>query len=226
MIIQSFEDLAEYFRDSDLSGRKVGDLSFVNSNRKRVDLLFPISSSSSTGRQCLRIRAEGKVKTVVEQVLFECLFGNPRVFQWFVLFELLYTTKKYSIEAQAAYDVLIGLAKSSSKNLGSPLSQIMSNMQPVRKTCGLIKARELAETFRENRIMVPESRDWPSNFLTVTSFRQTFRKTAEVRRIGVGYKDKGNLPLPGSEYEPDSPLLFVPGSFDLWEKFRRNSTIK
>ena len=226
MIINSFEQLFEFFHNSDLVGRKDGDVSFVNSNRKRVDYVFPISPTASSGRKCLRIKGEGKVKIIVERILFECLFGDPRVFQWYVLFELLFSTKKYSVEAQAAYDVLIGLTKSSSKNLGSPLSQIMSNMQPVRKTCGIDKARELAEIFRKHSIMVPERRDWSPDFLTVTSFTQKFKKSPEVRRIGVGYKDKGHLPLPGSEYDPDSPLLFDPRSFDLWEKFRSRSSIR
>jgi len=227
----SFEELLEAFsQEGNLLVRKSGR-SFVDSYRKRVDVTIPMwleSPNSEPSRaQFLRVRSESNYKEFIEMILFECLFGDPRVFQWFILFELLNSTKLYSEEAQALYDVVTGLTQSNSKNLGSPLRTMMSNMKPLRQTFGREIANEIAEILRRNQLRVPFRRTWSTDFCIVTTFSKRPKIAPEARRIGVGYKDKGHLPLPGSEYDPEPLLLSEQHCpIKLWKRFRMSSKIK
>lgn len=221
----SFEQLLEHFQIEGVNVGQKRSNSLVNSNRKRVDVIFPIEPKQSRSQRCLRIIGSGSYSESLERILFESLFGDPRVFQWFVLFELLNSIKLYSKEAQALYDVTVGLT-SNSTNVGSDKSFMFSNMPSIRRKFGKEKANELAEILR-GKLDIPQNRDWPSDFTKVVPFTRKFKTSPEIRRIGVGYKDKGTLPLPGSEYEPEIPLLLNQHCpIKLWELFRSRSGLK
>lgn len=231
MIYYSFEELLEAYSQEDLGLVRKRGGSLVDSHRKRVDISIPMwleSPNSEPSKELfLRVRSESNYKQVIEMILYECLFGDPRVFQWFILFELLNSTNKYSEEAQALYDVVTGLTQSNSKNLGSPLRTMMSNMRPLRQNFGKEIANKLAEILRRNQVSVPFKRTWSSDFCIVTTNSRRPKKAPEVRRIGVGYKDKGHLPLPGSEYDPEPLLLSEQRCpIKLWKRFRMSSLIK
>lgn len=231
MIFYSFEELLEAYSQEDIGLVRKSGGSLVDSHRKRVDVSIPMwleqPNFEPSKAQFLRVRSEFNYKQVIEMILYECLFGDPRVFQWFILFELLNSTKLYSEEAQALYDVVTGLTQSNSKNLGSPLRTMMSNMKPLRQNFGKEIANEIAETLRRNQISVPKKRTWSSDFCIVTTYTRAPKKAPEVRRIGVGYKDKGHLPLPGSEYDPEPLLLSEQHCpIKLWKRFRMSSKIK
>lgn len=221
----SFEQLLEHFQIEGVNVGQQKSNSLVNSNRKRVDVIFPIAPMQPRSQECLRIIGAGSYRESLERILFECLFGDPRVFQWFVLFELLNSIKLYSKEAQALYDVTVGLT-SNSTNVGSEKSFMFSNMPSIRRKFGKDKANELAEILR-GKLDIPHNRDWPSDFTKVVPYTRRFKQPPEIRRIGVGYKDKGTLPLPGSEYEPEIPLLINQHCpIKLWEAFRNRSSFK
>lgn len=222
---KSFDDVLEHFLLMGFTSSRRTSESFVNSNRKRVDVIFPIAPIRSKSQKCLRIVGGNNYLESLNQILYETIFGQPRVFQWLILFELLNSTKKYSAPAQALYDVIVVLS-GSSRNLGSPEQQMNANMVSVRQICGKEVSNNIAEVLRLAGIKVPYNRSWASDSIKVVKYTRHFKSPIEPMRIGVGYKDKGHLPLPGSEYDPDPGLLSDSHCpVKLWEKFRNMSKI-
>jgi hypothetical protein len=92
------------------------------------------------------------------------------------------------------------LINSISPSGGSLESMLNMKQKSVRQVLGVEYASGIAKLFREFGISIPIKK--PSLHLSVSIETKKFRSTPDLRRIGVGYKDKGSLPLPGSQYDP------------------------
>jgi hypothetical protein len=92
------------------------------------------------------------------------------------------------------------LINSNSPRGGSLESMFNMKEKSVRRVLGTEQANAIAEVFRGLGVSIPKKR--PSLHLTVSIETKKFKESPELRRIGVGYKDKGSLPLPGSQYDP------------------------
>lgn len=193
----SFEDLADHVA--------LWGLVSVDGRRPSEELLFipglveiPIDRRSGSEMRVLRVRSANKGQEM-PKVLWDCLFGQPRVLHWFILFECINRSTKYSPLLQLTFDVMM-LINSISPSGGSLESMLNMKQKSVRQVLGVEYASGIAKLFREFGISIPIKK--PSLHLTVSIETKKFRSTPDLRRIGVGYKDKGSLPLPGSQYDP------------------------
>lgn len=225
-ILNSFEELLELYS---LEGDrlKTAGSSLVNSNRKRGIILLPLTPRQGKSQRVAKLSYSGDGTEIASSILWEFLFGDPRVYQWFFLFELLNSIKTYDLAAQSLYDILF-LVNVDSKNLGPQEKEFMRNMKSVRQSRpdGLQIAKEIAEVLRRSGIKIPFKRDGKSLNLKVSFQEFNFKESPEVRRIGVGYKDKGSLPPPGSEYDPEPLSLVSHCPIKLWSRFRNFSEKK
>lgn len=209
---RSFEDLAEHVA--------LWGLVSVDGRRPSEELLFipglveiPISRRSGSEMTVARIRSSTKGQEV-PKVLWDCLFGTPRTLHWFLLFEIVNRSTKYEPLLQLLFDVMM-LINSNSPRGGSLESMLNMKEKSVRQVLGVQTADELAKTFRALGVSIPKKR--PSLHLSVSIETKKFQTPPEIRRIGVGYKDKGSLPLPGSQYDPTEydGLAYCP--IKLWQ---------
>lgn len=122
----------------------------------------------------------------------------------------------YEPGAQSIFNVMMLINSDSPK--GGLKQQFNMKLKSVRAVLGPIAANDLAVEISEyTGKFIPEKKPASSLKCSVETFR--FSKPSEVRFIGVGYKDKGTLPEPGSEYEPTDYNLTPLDPVLLWNKF-------
>lgn len=161
-------------------------------------LEIPIDRTSGSSVRVLRIRNSEKGK-LIPKILWDCLFGEPRILHWFILFEVVNRSTLYEKSLQEVFDIMM-LININSPRGGSMESILNMRQESVRKSLGNETANGIASRLRAAGISIPIKR--PSLKLTFAIEEKRFKKSPELRRIGVGYKDKGSLPLPGSQYDP------------------------
>lgn len=213
MKFNSFSDLLEYTSlwGVDLLGR---DSSEVLLHIPGV-LELPLEPRRGSSQRVIRIRSNSKKGELAAGVLWDCLFGAPRLKHWLVLFECINRCDKYSSLLQCLFDVMMIINKGCPS--GRSLETILdTKMTSVSREFGVEYADKLAKQFRSLGVSIPIKK--PALKLVTTSEIKHFRKSPDVRRIGVGYKDKGSLGLPGSEYDPyEIPASRVDPHY-LWSK--------
>jgi len=162
----------------------------------------------------VRIRST-KGNSNINAVLWDCLFGTPRGLHWHLLFEVINRTTKYDRVLQDFFNIMM-LINTNSPRGGSVESFLNMKEKSVRQVLSSNDANIIANRLRASGLTIPIKR--PSLKLTFSIEVAHFSNSSELRRIGVGYKDKGNLPLPGSQYDPVeyNGLAYCP--VKLWNK--------
>lgn len=178
-------------------------------------LSLPLSRPNDGGEYSkLTIRSTKRGSTV-PSVLWECLFGQPRVVHWLFMFELLNFTTEYSLVTQQIFNVLMIINESGHD--GPPRRSFDEKLKSVLKVHGKTAAEHMAKVFRESGISIPITK--PDLGLHWSVEVGKIQPARELSRIGVGYKDKGSLGLPGSEYDPVECPPSRTDPFKVWAKF-------
>lgn len=192
----SFEQLQQHVLSNRSLGVESGNPFTVLSNKKGL-VKIPISPRRGNSQEVFTIR--GLSDQNWKAVIWQCLFGTPRVYHWMILFDILNKVTKYEPGTQTIFNVMMLINSSSPK--GGLKQQFNMKLKSVRAVLGLEVANDLAVEISDfTGINIPEKKPASSLKCSVETFK--FSKPSEVRFIGVGYKDKGTLPEPGSEYEP------------------------
>lgn len=216
MKFNSFEQLSEFVLSNRSLGRESGNPFSVLSNKKGV-LKIPVSPRAGNSQDVFTVRNLSEPNLVA--VLWQCLFGTPRVYHWLILFDLLNRVTKYEPGAQTIFNVMMLINSSSPK--GGLTQQFNMKLKSVRAVLGHDEANTLAVEIKEYvKLEIPEKK--PASTIKVSVETTRFRKPIEARFIGVGYKDKGTLPPPGSEYEPEYYNLTPLDPVLLWNKFLKS----
>jgi hypothetical protein len=138
------------------------------------------------------------VKKAFEALLWYAFFGSTkkakfRVFHWYVLWNFFLRTMRKNSRSSA----LMSILRITTQQCGIALNQ---NLRPVKtvvsyflgkeETLELIKRlqRNLGVKLAHRRIPLDE-------FFHISEISIPLKKPSEPRRIGVGYKDKGHLPI-------------------------------
>lgn len=178
---------------------------------------LPIEPRRGSSQKVARIRFASNSRDSLSAVLWDCLFGVPRVSHWFLLFNLLDRLTKYDDLAQEIFNVMMIINEKSPSGAVSEIFNI--RLRSVRAILGADIANEMKKRLRLLGLSVPQKK--PSLKMSLTIETIHFRKTPPVRRIGVGYKDKGSLGLPGSEYDPTEIPTMKGDPNKVWGKLLR-----
>lgn len=213
---KSLYELAEYAANFgvDARGYRFSDLSISKGIIK-----MPVEPCNGRGRvKCFQINVLEGGQKLLTGVLWHCLFGKPKVYHTMILFEILNRTEQYSLLAQTVYDVVV-ICNLTAK-AGVTNEPFHHNLEPVRRTIPANQLQTMIDKLRSSGINLPHKSPDLDKILTVSKGTIFQRKPQPVNRVGVGYKDKGSLPKPGSEYEPDEITPFSAASnYKLWRVF-------
>lgn len=132
---------------------------------------------------------------IIVGLLWEAVYGRKfKVIHWFVLFKLLIRT----LEKDESSEAILAACMILSTNVGA--TQWQSNMKPLRSLFIQAYGPEeykvhLDEITRKFPFKLPLKSPKIDELLDFTFGTIEQRKPKDVARIGVGYKDKGSLPV-------------------------------
>lgn len=224
MVFKDFKDLSQFVRENgfdNLTGICSSDSLLTSPG----NLVIPISRRSGNSMQVLRIRAQDK--NVIGAVLWDCIYGQPRGFHYLILFEMVNRSTYYDELLQGIFDLMMIINNFTSSDGNNYNQFINQRSKSVRQLYGIETANLYKEVIhRFSKIRIPDKKPALKIHLSFETLR--FKKSPEIRFIGVGYKDKGTLPLPGSSYEPTEYNLNSPDPIFLWNKLLKTykSTFK
>lgn len=178
-----------------------------------------IEPPRGSNQRVIRIRFSTTGREAFVGVLWDCLFGQPRLTHWLLLFNAINRISKYDSSLQEIFNIMMFINE---KSPSGAISENFLNMKlrSVGRIFGYDVANEIAERLRRSGISIPVRKPSLKMFCTIET--KHFRKSPEVRRIGVGYKDKGHLGSPGSEYDPTEIPHLRGDSIKIWEMLLRS----
>lgn len=169
---------------------------------------FKIPLEATDGRRDVKAIAIvpliGQPEKLITALLWEALFGKSfKVCHWMILFQLFLRTVSKTRESEAILTILYLITAQAG------LSRWNSNFKPLKtmlsNNLGEQKGRETLQDILENLpYKLPHRNPGIDKHFRI-DFNSVIRQTApaELRRIGVGYKDKGSLKKETS-IEPES----------------------
>lgn len=216
----SFEELSEYASKfgMDARGFRPSELSFSKGIIK-----IPLEPKFGRSKvRCLKINVLEGGQKLSSGLLWHAIFGTRyKTVYNLIFFEVLNRATIWSPLTQCIFDVLM-LTNSTAK-AGSSENLFYQNLKCVRKILPSNELQKILSTLSQAGLSLPHRAPDLKGLLTISESYIYQNKAPEVRRIGVGYKDKGNLPLPGSEYNPDEITPYsAPSTYKLWEQLLRN----
>lgn len=145
-------------------------------------------------------------------LLWTAMFGKTfRVYHWYLLFELLLKT----INAESSEAILKILLLISTENSGKSWNQKFKPMKTLLYNVMEEDSKnEINEILSNLPYKLPKKNPKIETLIKVETKTFKLKKPKEPNRIGVGYKDKGNLP---SGVKPD--LETSEFLFDLEDRF-------
>lgn len=217
----SFGELKRFMDDRNLSTRGI-------SVQERSLSVRPIKIplESTAGKRsvtALSYRVSVRGTKLLSQLLWHALFGTKfKVSHWQFLFEIVDRTNKWDPLLQNIFDVLMICNVTPN---GGPCRSYNQKLKCARKA--LVDSTDLEGLllrFKQSGIEFPRKAPDIDQLIHVSTEGKIFlQKPKDPSRIGVGYKDKGTLGLPGSDYDPDEiPPSSVEGSKDLFMKLLSN----
>lgn len=216
---KSFEELADFFseRGLDVQGCRPSELSLSKG-------IIRIPLEPTFGRRsvkCLKIKCLENGTKLVSGLLWHAMFGKRfKTIHNLILFEILNQTNKWSPLAQLVFNVLM-LTNRTAK-AGSSNTLLYQNLEPVRRLISDSELQKMIAEFESCGMKLATREPDLNGLCAITESVIYQHKAPPVARIGVGYKDKGTLPLPGSEYDPDEITPFcAPDPNKVWKKFLR-----
>lgn len=217
---KSFEELADFFseRGLDVQGCRPSELS-LSAGIIRIPL-EPTFGRRSV--KCLKIVPLENGTKLVSGILWHAIFSKHgcKTVHNLILFEILNQTNKWSLLAQLVFNVLM-LTNRTAK-AGSSNTLLYQNLVPVRRLISDSELKQLIEDFAAAGMKLAKRAPDLNKLFKVSQSVIYQHKAPPVARIGVGYKDKGTLPVPGSEYDPDEITPFcAPDPNKVWKKFLR-----
>lgn len=216
----SFEELNEYASrfGVDARGFRPSELSFSKGIIK-----VPLEPKFGRSKvRCLKINVLEGGQKLATGLLWHAMFGKKyKTVYNLIFFEILNRTKHWSPLTQCIFDVLM-LTNITAK-AGSSENLFYQNLKCVRASVPPVDLNKILSTLSSAGVSLPHRAPVLCKILTISESYIYQQKAPEVRRIGVGYKDKGSLPLPGSEYNPDEITPYsAPSNYKLWEQLLKN----
>lgn len=217
---KTFDDLREYclLHGTDLSGNS-------NLSDRLVCpgfIRYPVNPIRDKRLREVVIRFPSDGKVNFKALIRDCLFEQPRVLHWFILFSLLDKTEKYSELAQEIFNIMMFIMnRPMPSGTGVEINEdfFKIKLKSVSSQFGIDLARGIAERLKTLGLVIPKKQR-PLKFL-ISIEERVLRKPPEVRRIGVGYKDKGHLGKPGSGYDPTDVPELKADPLKVWNKLLR-----
>lgn len=212
-VFKSFEELGDYCSIHGLmfSGKSLSEARLSIPGVTEL----PIEPRRGRTQRVIRIRTFNNGRREFAEILWDCLFGEPRLFHWLLLFDLIDRTTKYDPLLQHTFNILM-LINEQSTSVAVSENILRMKMRSVGKIFGFDLAEAIANEIRGLGVDIPIKK--PALKISCAIETKVFKKSPEARRIGVGYKDKGTLGLPGSQYDPtDLPKLKTDPS-KVWRK--------
>lgn len=217
----SFGELKRFMDDRNLSTRGVSVQERSLSVRPIKIPLEPTAGRREV--RALQYRALEKGRKLLTHLLWHAIFGSRfKVIHWQFLFEIVDRTTKWDPLLQTIFDVLMIVNVTPN---GGPCQSYNQKLKPARKA--LVRSddlKKLVSDLESSGIVLPRKAIEIDDLLLASlDGKIRLKKPDEPRRIGIGYKDKGSLGLPGQEYDPDEiPPSSVGGSKDLFMKLLGN----
>lgn len=142
--------------------------------------------------KALKITPLASPEKVIVGLFWTALFGKTlRVYHWLLIFELLLKTRG-SRGSEAMLKILLLLTTENSGQSWNqkykPVKTILTNVM------GDNFKKELDDILKELPFQLPMKNPKIETLLRVEVIEVKLKKPKAPRRIGVGYKDKGNLP--------------------------------
>lgn len=144
---------------------------------------------------------------IVVGLLWHACFGRKfKVYHWYILFRLFTRTLQKSRQSEALLTILCILTAN------AEAMRWQSNMKPLRSI--LVQklgdeqgTKVLEKILKDLPFQLPKKGPKIDDLLEITKGTIKQRKPKELARIGVGYKDKGNLPKGSTLEYPTLPFI-------------------
>jgi hypothetical protein len=175
---------------------------------------FPLEPTHNrSSYKAISITPLASPEKVLVGLLWTAMFGkNFRVYHWLLLLELLLKT----INSKGSEAILKILCLLTTENSGQSWNQKYKPMKTLlgKRLSAKDCEREIQDILKNLPFQLPHKDPIIENLVQMKVVDVILKKPKEIRRIGVGYKDKGTLPS-GNTPEPlDSEFLF-----DLEDRF-------
>jgi hypothetical protein len=147
----------------------------------------------------------GKSSKIVVGLLWHACFGRKfKTYHWYILFRLFTRTLQKSRESEALLAILCILtANAEAKRWQSNLKPLRSIL--VGKLGDEQGTKVLNDILKQLPYQLPKKGPKIDDLLDIRQGTIRQRKPKELVRIGVGYKDKGNLPKGSTLEFPNIP---------------------
>lgn len=208
----NFGELSRFMHDRSLSSRGISVQERMLSVRPIKIPLEPTAGKSIVRAVSFNCTLKGT--KLISHLLWHAFFGKKfKVIHWQFLFELVDRATKWDSLAQVIFNVLMII---NDTPRGGHLNQFNKNLRCVKASLAdgqqlnsLLMMLESSGIHLPNKATAIEE-------LCIINFNDKIvqRKPSDPARIGVGYKDKGTLGLPGQEYDPDQISPFKEGVSD------------
>lgn len=205
MTFRSFDALAEYSSTFGLGATEgVFSLEALLRSRGSRTWTLPVTHRGEGRMEILRIDMSQGLHQAVQYIVWHMLYGkNLRLCHLWIISNLLMKLKNYSKGGQSIFNLLAYY--NHTLRAIAPAVAYSSNWfqfaPPLRK---LVSREDLKILGDSVSWLEPEQAKQFSEKAVIALARETiiFERIPEPNRIGVGYKDKGQLPEPGTEYDP------------------------
>lgn len=216
----SFEQLEKHLI---LKGFDVQGVSQTGLESSFRGIKIPLEPTYGKSRvKCLTVRCTQGGNKLMVALLWHALFGTKfKVIHNLIIFEIINKIRTWTPLAQIAFDVMMIMNEKTSCD-ASYRNHFNQNIKPVRRALTEIDLKMIIEDLSSSGLVLPRKAPELDSMLVITEGYIIQTKAPEPARIGVGYKDKGNLPLPGDSYEPTEISHLVHDPINLWKVFLRN----
>lgn len=216
----SFEELSSYAATFGVDSR-----GFHPSELSLSKGIIKIPLQPTAGRtrvKCLKVICPQKGKKMLIGLLWHALFGKRfKVVHNLIFFEMLNSIKKWDPLAQIVFDVMMIL--NSTTKVGSSNQFFHHNLVCVKRSTEEFYLQELILRLELAGVKLPHKAPDLDSFLLLSESYILLKRPVDPVRIGVGYKDKGSLSLPGNEYDPDEITPYSEPTNELvWQLLLKN----
>lgn len=226
VVFHSLQDLAQLYSFQETGDAKSDPPKELMFSSGKVSNFIPLTPVYGTRTvQGIRISTPLGIKKAVQFILWQGMYGNKfRIVHIYFLFNLLNSYKIVSPFAKNVFRFLMvinHINRAQARSCNGNWNFCLTSLRRFRGTHpdyneAFEQLRDYFNSVQNYSLPKKESEFEKDCFITEKSVRIQ-NPCPEPARIGVGYKDKGHLPEPGSEYDPDEITPYsTPSSENCW----------
>jgi hypothetical protein len=174
---------------------------------------IPLGPPKGSSLEVLRVRPNSSKKKIFEALIWTALFGSKKfnMVHWYILYTYFEKTISKSEMSEALFKIIRLTTERSGRSFDQKLKPVKTIIQNVLGKEDAVKyCLKLAKDLRLNNL--PKEDPKLSELLEVVYGHKHLRRPPEKRYIGIGYKDKGNLPKGPKEDTEFAEDYLVPAS--------------